>query len=170
MKFERYQPSFAYLERLGAVSPCYLAKDAVSPIVSMKKNSFKLYLNDVGLLSSFLPRHEREAVCLGIDRAINKDGLYENFVASMLKPQSISPFYYKSKSIGEIDFLVDTSYGLTAIEVKSGVDCAKHKALDNLLSKYPSVVLIVLSEANLHSDGSILYCPIYLAELIKNGW
>lgn len=170
MKFERYQPSFAYLERIGAVYPCYLAKDAVSPIVSIKKNSFKLYLNDVGLLSSFLPRHEREAVCLGIDRAINKDGLYENFVASMLKSQSISPFYYKSKSIGEIDFLVDTSYGLTAIEVKSGVEYAKHKALDNLLSKYPSVVPIVLSEANLHSDESILYCPIYLAELIKNGW
>lgn len=171
MKFDRYEHSFLWLAEAGVAYPCYIANEVRSPIaLSKEKNNFKLYLNDVGLLLTAFPRRDREAIMIGGDSSINKGGLYENFVASMLSARSIQPFYYKDKNIGEIDFLVDTSFGVTAIEVKSGADYAKHKALDNLMDKYPNVVPLVLSEANLHSDGSILYCPIYLAELIENGW
>ena len=90
-------------------------------------------------------------------------------------PQCLSPNRFRLsttrvRASGRSIFLVDTSFGVTAIEVKSGADYAKHKALDNLMGKYPNVVPLVLSEANLHNDGAIFYCPIYLAELIENGW
>lgn len=171
MKFDRYEHSFLFLAEAGVAYPCYIANEVRSPIaLSKEKNNFKLYLNDVGLLLTAFSRRDREAIMIGGDSSINKGGLYENFVASMLSARSIQPFYYKDKNIGEIDFLVDTSFGVTAIEVKSGTDYTKHKALDNLLAKYPNVTPIVLSEANLYSDGALLYCPIYMAELIENGW
>lgn len=125
MKFTRDESLFCYLDDIGAAYLCYQRKDATS----IKRNSFKLYLNDVGLLMSSFSRQQRERMALGIE-ANTLDGVYENFVASMLRSQSIKSSYYKQKDIGEVDFLVDTSWGLTAIEVQSGADYAKHKALD----------------------------------------
>ncbi len=122
MKFNRYEHSFLWLQEPGVAYPCFIVNEVRAPIaLSKEKNKFKLYMNDVGLLLISFSRRDRESIVLGTDSSINKGGIYENFVASMLESQSISPFYYKSKNIGKIDFLVDTSYGLTAIEGNRGL-------------------------------------------------
>ena len=56
------------------------------------------------------------------------------------------------------------------VEVKSGKDYRKHKALDHLLAleEYEIPGAVVLSPNNLEEEGKILYCPIYMASLLRN--
>jgi len=53
LKFDRYENSFLWLRDAGVTIPAYIASDCRAPLANSKeKNSFKLFLSDVGLLTS----------------------------------------------------------------------------------------------------------------------
>ena len=75
--------------------------------------------------------------------------------------------YSISASLGiDIDFF-DGNVGV--IEVKSGKDYKKHKALDNVLNSkdYHIRQAYVLCTGNIESDGYITYIPVYMTYLVK---
>lgn len=70
----------------------------------------------------------------------------------------------------EIDLLIEKDGKVLPIEVKSGKAYKAHTALNNLMddSNYHIEQTLVLSDANLSTDGRITYLPIYMASFIKN--
>ena len=63
--------------------------------------------------------------------------------------------------------LQDNSLGeVTLVEVKSGKDNKRHRAMDNLLSDsaYQIDNAIVLCNGNVEKVGNAQYLPIYVAE------
>jgi uncharacterized protein len=170
LKFDRYENSFLWLKDAGVAIPVYIASDCKSPLINSKeKNSFKLFLSDVGLLTSCYPASVREEI-LGKNatQIVNLGSLFENFIAEELLANGLTPYYYRSKTIGEIDFLVEKDGEILPLEIKSGTDYQKHKSLDNLLAATKLKEGLIFSPNNLSRNGKNLYLPIYMIELLKN--
>ncbi len=172
-RFSNYIEEFEYLINSGIS----IASNAISnpkyPLAeSQQKNLLKLYMNDVGMLSSQLYQYNVLPVLNDMD-SINLGSLYENAVAQELKAHYNKLFYYDNKQKGEVDFLVDDSRTMSVlpIEVKSGKDYTVHSALDNLMAvpDYHIVSSIVFSnEREIKTKGNINYFPIYYVMFMEN--
>ncbi len=169
LKFDRYENSFLWLKDAGVAYPVYIAKEVKSPLVISKdKNTFKLFLSDVGLLTSCYPFVVREDI-MNDTNNFNNGALFENFVAQELYANNITPYYYKSTKIGEIDFMVEYGNKIIPIEIKSGSDYKTHKSISNLINNYKDNIInpIVFSKSNLFVEDGIIYAPIYLVGFLK---
>ena len=172
-RFSNYIEEFEYLINSGIS----IASNAISnpkyPLAeSQQKNLLKLYMNDVGILSSQLYQYNVQPILNDI-ASINLGSVYESVVAQELKAHYNKLFYYDNKQKGEVDFLVDDSstMSILPIEVKSGKDYTVHSALDNLMavSDYHIVSSIVLSnEREIKTKGNIYYFPIDYIMFMEN--
>ncbi len=170
LKFDRYENSFLWLKDAGVAYPIYIANEAKSPLVISKdKNTFKMFLSDVGLLTSYYPFSVREDIMNESSSNYNNGALFENFVAQELCANNITPYYFKSTKVGEIDFVIEFENRITPLEIKSGSEYKTHKAIDNLINIYKNNISnpIVFSKSNIFIDGEILYAPIYLVGFLK---
>lgn len=172
-RFSNYIEEFEYLIYSGIS----IASNAISnpkyPLAeSQQKNLLKLYMNDVGMLSSQLYQYNVQPILNDIP-SVNLGSVYESAVAQELKAHYNKLFYYDNKQKGEVDFIVDDSRTMSVlpIEVKSGRDYTVHSALDNLMAvpDYNIVSSIVLSnEREIKSKGNINYYPIYYVMFMEN--
>ncbi len=172
-RFSNYTEEFEYLISSGITIASYAISNPKFPLAeSQQKNLLKLYMNDVGMLSSQLYQYNVQPVLNDIS-SINLGSVYESVVAQELKAHYNNLFYYDNKQKGEVDFLVDdiSTMSVLPIEVKSGKDYAVHSALDNLMSvpDYHIVSSIVLSnEREIKQKGKVLYLPIYHVMFLEN--
>ena len=172
-RFSNYVEEFEYLIHSGIA----IASNAISnpkyPLAeSQQKNLLKLYMNDVGMLSSRLYQYNVRPVLNDI-AGINLGSLYESAVAQELKAHYNKLFYYDNKQKGEVDFLVDDSSTMSVlpVEVKSGKDYMVHSALNNLMAvpDYHIALSIVFSnDREVRTKGNILYLPIYYVMFMEN--
>ena len=129
------------------------------------KNLLKLYLNDVGILTNILYRHNIRAVLDDI-KSINLGTVYESVVASELKAHGAHLFYYDNRSKGEVDYLIDDydSLSVVPIEVKSGKDYTVHSALNHFVANEDYAIqkgYVLSNERQVVQNGKIIYLPIY---------
>ena len=167
LKFERYENSFLWLKDAAVAIPIYIASQPKPPLVLSKAtNQFKLFMSDVGLLTSCYPDYVSKALLdMNPEYGINNGALFENFIAQELVASGITPYYFKSRNIGEIDFLIEYDNQIMPLEIKSGKSFRAHKALNNLLesSEYSIKKGYVLSPSNVERNGNVTYMPIYMA-------
>lgn len=172
LKFDRYENSFLWLKDAAVAIPIYIAKKPKAPLIlSKSKNQFKLFMSDVGLLTSSYPDYiSKELLNMNPEYEINNGALFENFIAQELVSMNIQPYYFKSKNIGEIDFLIEYDNQVIPLEIKSGKDYKIHKALDNLLNtrEYSIKKTYILSPSNIEIDDKNIYLPIYMTGLFNN--
>lgn len=138
---------------------------------SEHKNLLKLYLNDVGLLTSALYRNNVNAV-LNDEASVNLGSVYECAVAAELAAHDNPLFYYDNRSRGEVDFIMDdfNSLSVIPVEVKSGKDYKRHSAISRFVSTpdYNIQRGYVLSNNRLvETDDKIMYIPIYYAMFLS---
>lgn len=166
-RFLNYQDEFDYLINSGVALEVKAVSTPVFPLNEHSgKNLLKLYLNDVGILSSILYQNNIRAI-LDSENSINLGTLYEAVVAQELKAHGKQLFYYDNKSKGEVDFLVNDydSLSILPIEVKSGKDYSVHSALNSFLQNkdYNVSKAIVLSNERkvTTTPTGIIYLPVY---------
>lgn len=165
-RFSDYRDEFDYLIHAGIALEVKAISNPVFPLIeSSGKNLLKLYLNDVGILTDILYRHNIRAI-LDDNKSINLGTVYESVVASELKAHGFNLFYYDNRNKGEVDFLIDDYDDLSVvpIEVKSGKDYTVHSALNHFVSneEYGIKKGYVLSNAReVAKKGKITYLPIY---------
>lgn len=176
LKFDRYEESFLWLIDSGVSLTSYIANEIKSPLIlSKEKNNFKMFMSDVGLLSFHFSSYTKEIIYNGnLNNDINLGSLFENYVIEELTASSLTPYYYKGKEVGELDFIVELNNKILPIEVKSGKDYKKHSSLTKLLTNYDKYHInegYVLSTSNLEilnkDNYTIYYLPIYLTMFIK---
>jgi predicted AAA+ superfamily ATPase len=165
-RFSRYQEEFEYLISSGITLDVHTISNPHYPLKeSAQKNLLKLYLNDVGMLTSQL-YHQNIRPIFGDEKSINLGAVYENVVAQELKAHGHQLFYYDNRRKGEVDFLIDDyqSLSILPVEVKSGKDYTVHSALNNLLSipDYHVLSGLVLSNnREVKNTGKVTYVPVY---------
>ena len=168
-----YSNEFDYLISAGiALEVKAISKPSYPLIENSGKNLLKLYLNDVGLLSSIFYRNNIKAVMEDI-KSINLGSVYETVVAQELKAHGYNLYYYDNKKNGEVDYLIDDADNLSIIpiEVKSGKDYTIHSALDKFIAndEYSIKKAYVLSnEQKVYKENGITYIPIYYIMFFQN--
>lgn len=170
-RFSRYNEEFEYLIYSGITVSVHAISNPHYPLTeSVQKNLLKLYLNDVGILTSQLYHYNIRPVMENI-RSINLGSVYESVVAQELEAHGRQTFYYDNRKNGEVDFLIDDydSLSILPIEVKSGKDYVVHSALDKLMQvpDYHIKRGIVLSnEREVREKDGVVYMPIYYVMFI----
>lgn len=169
-KFSRYRNSFLWLKNAGVALPVYNVKEPKYPLkLSEQRNLFKLFQNDVGLLSCQYSDGLQLKILRG-ETALNFGGIFENAAAQELSAHGFSPSYYTDKKLGELDFVITHKEGILPIEIKSGKDYLRHSALDNVL-KVPNFGIkeaAVFCNDNISVEGPVTYFPIYMLMFLKN--
>lgn len=167
--FDRLEDGFLWLKEAGVAIPAYNLDEPRTPLeLARKRNTFKFFANDVGLLASMY-MNGIQLRLLNNDVDMNIGAIYENVVAQELKAHGFSPSYFNSKKQGELDFVIENDGHALPIEVKSGKDYKRHSALDNVLkdSNYNIPLAYVLCNDNVAVEGKIIYLPIYMTMFIK---
>ena len=171
--FNDYNDEFEYLISAGIALNVQAISNPSFPLVqSSSKNLLKLYLNDVGILTSILYGNNIRAV-LDDERSINLGSVYETVVASELIAHRYKLFYYDNRDKGEVDYLIDDygSLSVVPVEVKSGKDYTVHSALSNFTKNeaYNLKKAYVLSnEREIIKKDKIIYMPVYYVMFFEN--
>jgi len=168
LRFDRYENSFNWLIDAGVSLPVYNATEFKIPLEASKKsNLFKLFLSDVGMLTT---AYGSATILRLLDKGkdINCGAMFENAIAQELRAHGFKSYYFNNKKHGEVDFLVEHNNELLPIEVKSGKDYQKHSALSYLMSTHQFKKAIVLSNFNISEKDKIVYLPIYMIMFIIN--
>lgn len=169
LKMDRYENSFNWLIDAGVALPVYNTTEPVIPLeINKKSNIFKLFLSDVGLLTT-LYGTATVLKLLSKEKDINYGAVFENFVAEELRAHGYKEYFYNSKKYGELDFVIEHMGQVLPIEVKSGKDYKVHSALNNIVSleTYKINNAIVLSNYNVSVKDNITYYPIYMTMFIN---
>ena len=163
-RFATYENSFLWLRDAGVALPTYNIEEPKLPLLLAKtRNLFKLFQSDVGLLvSQFAGGIQLQL--LDDSQSINFGSIYENVVAQELRAHSFDLYYYNSKKMGELDFVVEYQGNVLPIEVKSGKDYERHNALSNVMAsaEYAIPEALVLCNGNVKVVDKVIYVPIYM--------
>ena len=160
-----YYMSLEWLISSNLVIPSYFVNKFEIPLKGyMDSDSFKLYLSDVGLLSSILNIPYNKLV-LG-DKMEYLGTIAENYVANELKSNGFDLYYYSLSRILEIDFLIESNEGVIPIEVKAS-DNVKSKSLNYYMEKYKAKYAIRISTKNFGFDNNLKSVPLYATFAIK---
>lgn len=164
-RISRYENDFLWLADANVALPVYNVKEPRYPLqLSMSATQFKLFFSDVGLLTYACGMDVVRDI-LSDRPDINFGAIYENVVAQELRAHGFKGYYFKNRKLGELDFVIEWPSGqVLPIEVKSGKDYRRHRALDNVLStpNYGITKALVLYEGNVAVEGPVLYCPTYM--------
>ena len=169
MQYSRSEESFVWLANAGVALPVYnVAAPAIPLLLNEKSSLFKLFLSDVGMLTTMYGRATKMQL-LSENRDINNGALYENAVAQELRAHGFKLYYYNSKKFGELDFVIEYKGRVLPIEVKSGKNYRRHSALSNVMeiSNYSIDEAFVLSNFNVEVVDNIVYYPIYMLMFIE---
>lgn len=160
----RYENSFAWLADAGVTLPCYNVTEPQPPLqLNEKHNLFKLFMGDTGLLCAACMENIQFDILQGnVD--INMGSILENVMAQEIKSKGFHLYYYGSKKIGELDFVIQNGMKTDLIEIKSGNDYKKHNALNKAMkvenwsfgNKY------VFCKENVEKENEIVYMPWYM--------
>ena len=137
-------------------------------LINTKSNLFKLFLSDIGMLTSLYGKTTQMAI-MNDDLSLNCGAIYENVVAQELNSHGFKGYYFNSHKQGELDFVVEYKDFVCPIEVKSGKDYTKHSALNNVLNNkdYGIKNAFVFSNFNVEVKENVIYYPIYFIMFLE---
>ena len=156
-----YGASIDWLIQADIALECRKIDHAMIPIaVYEDPSSFKLYQNDVGLLTarSGIPQQ----TVLSGQSSLFMDGLAENYIAQALKANGYTLYYWNSEFTAEIDFILQSGDDIIGIEVKKGIK-ERSKSLSVFTRSYPTAYNIRFAEKNFGYDSGFRAIPHYAA-------
>jgi predicted AAA+ superfamily ATPase len=162
----KYEQATMWLSEAGIAYHCFNVTALELPLAfSEKRNLYKLYLLDTGLLCAMTMDGIQNAVLSG-DIRINEGAIAENAIAAVLVKRGFPLYYYDKKSRMELDFVYKEDGLLSIIEVKSGNEYHRHAALDNAIADHPGKLgrRIVFCKGNVElTKDEIIYLPLYMS-------
>ncbi len=166
------EDALAWLVNSGIVLKLDLVSAPELPLSGMADATyFKVYLSDVGLLRKKANVNYR-TILEGNDAFIHfKGALAENYIFVQLKCMGITPYFWRTKTDAEIDFITDYEGELIPIEVKSA-DNTRAKSLHSFCNKYHPKIAFKSSLKNVGDtmDGGchVWRLPLYAFYRLKD--
>ena len=155
--------SINWLVNAGIVNKCTKTKIGIPLKMFEELDSFKLYMNDIGLLtnlSNFPIYLIKNHVAANIDMI---GMLTENYVSSTLKFNNLNLNYWQNDNTSEVDFILQSTKGqIIPVEVKANIH-AKSRSLNNYMQEYKPSYAIRLSLKNFGFENNIKSVPLYAA-------
>ena len=170
LRYDRISDSFVWLWKSGVALGVFNTTEPTIPLMLNEKSAlFKLFISDVGLLTTIYGKSCKLKI-VNKEGDINKGAVFENVVAQELHAHGYPLYYYNSKKLGEIDFIVEQNGKSLPIEVKSGKAYNKHSALNNLLDvkEYGIEGAFIFTNDNVKIEGKFNYLPIYMVMFLRD--
>lgn len=157
---KEYENSLTFLHNNGFIYKCYKLNDVKSPLSNYKdKDSFKVYMNDTGLLFKKMKINNT----IFNESELAKFILYENSVAISLIDNGYTLMYYQSEGKAFVDFVIQTRTGnIIPIELVP-FNKTKSKALSVFMNKYNIKDAIRITQDNFCIKNGVRYIPVYAA-------
>ena len=160
-----YENALNWLKNANLIEKVLKITKPSLPIKSYEDlSSFKIYMNDVGLLR----KHSNLSTSAFIEEnrlfTEFKGSLTENFVLeSLTRILEVKPYYWANNSY-EVDFVIQLENEIYPVEVKAGINI-QAASIKQYLSDYKETKFgIRFSLKNLSFDGKILNVPLYLID------
>jgi predicted AAA+ superfamily ATPase len=151
-----------WLQSAGLIHRIPICRKLRTPLAPYaEKNSFMLYLFDIGILGAML--HLAPAVIYKYDFGQFKGFLAENAVLVEMISAGINPVYTWRGVTSEIEFLVEDQDQFIPVEVKAGIN-TKAKSLRVFRETYhPERELLFSGKGTNQQDHALIHAPVYLA-------
>ena len=162
----RYENCLNWLVDAGMIKMCVNVSTPQFPLVAYEKpDQFKVYVTDIGLLTSLYGSETQTALLKDTLTGPAKGGIYENLVFDMLIKRGLFLNYYKNdKNTQEIEFLYSKDGNVIPVEVKSKNGATL--SLNNFIEEYEPPCAYKLISGNLGVSGCKVTVPLYMAMFI----
>ena len=129
-------------------------------------SSFKIYMNDVGLLRNMANLDSR--IVIQGDKLFEefKGAFTENYVLNMLNSTLDKVPNYFTFDRHEIDFIIQYQNRIIPIEVKANKS-TNNISLTRYNEKYNNDLSIRFSMNNLTKDGNLINVPLFMIEYLE---
>lgn len=165
-KAREYEGALNWLNDANLITKVYnVSKPSVPLKVYVDLDSFKIYMNNIGLLRRM--SNLDSSIILEENKLFEefKGAFSENYALNMLTYINDERPYYFTFSRNEIDFVIQYKNKVIPIEVKSN---RNHISLTKYNEKYKPSIQIRLSLDNLDKSDNIINIPLYCLEYINN--
>lgn len=158
----RYENCLNWLVDAGMVKMCVNVSTPQFPLVAYEKpDQFKVYVTDIGLLTSLYGFETQVALLKDTLTGPAKGGIYENLVFDMLIKRGFSLNYFKNdKNTQEIEFLFAKDGSVIPVEVKSKNGATV--SLNNFIIDYAPPYAYKLVSGNLGVSDTKITVPLYM--------
>ena len=162
-----YEGAVNWLKDANVVNKIYNVTKPNIPLISYNDlSSFKMYLNDVGLLRRKTDLDSKVIVEGNKLFQEFKGALTENYVLQTLIAIGLNPYYYTFDNRYEIDFIIQYKNEIIPIEVKSGEN-VNNTSLKIYNEVNKPKIRIRFSMKNLNKDDNLINIPLFMVEYIK---
>ncbi len=166
---DRYRENLLWIREAGYGNFCFALTQPTLPLAGqVKRDSFKIYMSDTGMLLHMYGDKAKAAAFEG-DLSYNMGAVAENIVADGLVKCGYEPMYYrKDKGEGrmELDFVEEFWDGVAAIEVKSGRSRIA-PSISKVSDFYYIARRIVLEHGNIRVDEhGIEHYPLFASAFV----
>ena len=161
-----YESALNWLNDANLICKCYSVNKCAFPLKAYTNlSSFKIYMNDVGLLRKMA--NLDSSIILDGNKLFEefKGAFTENYVANTLNYLFDSAPYYYTFDRNEIDFVLQIKNEIIPIEVKSDKS-TNNSSLTKYNLKNINNYSYRFSLNNLTKDEKIINIPLYLIEYI----
>ena len=162
-----YENAITWLEDAGLILRTFLLSTAKKPLQGyVNRNSFKVYMLDVGLLGA-MANMSVDIFAQGNKLFTEYKGAFvENYVAQQLAAMKRPLYYWRSGGAAELDFIIETADDILPLEVKAGIN-SKSKSLHSYHNRFHPPVLLRSTLLNLKQDGDIINIPLYALNYLE---
>lgn len=162
-----YEGALNWLKDANIVNKVYNVTKPSMPLISYNDlSSFKIYLNDVGLLRR-MTNLDSKVVVEG-NRLFEefKGALTENYVLQTLIAKEFNPYYFTFDNRYEIDYILQHKNEIIPVEVKSSENI-NNTSLKVYNEKYNPKTRIRFSMRNLNKDDNLINIPLFMVEYVN---
>lgn len=160
-----YESAIDWLVSSNLVYQCILVNKIEAPLKAFEQlDHFKLYVNDVGILTALL--EIKFSDILLNNNFMFKGAIAENYVAQAFATNGITLNYWKSKNNAEIDFMLYNDDGIIPVEVKADEN-TRAKSFNLYMEKYKPKYGIKISAKNFGYSNNIKSIPLYAVFCIE---
>lgn len=160
---KEFETAIEWLNDCGLIHKLHRTTHPALPLKSvLDLKCFKIYMNDVGLLSCLSGLHP-EILLHGNDLFVElKGALTEQYVMQELKciTDFQTGYYTNGRSTAEIDFLIDTGTSVLPLEVKASTNL-KAKSLKTYIESFAPNRAIRCSMADYEQEHILLNLPLF---------
>lgn len=159
----RYENCLNWLADAGMIGMCFNVSTPQFPLVAYEKpDQFKVYVTDIGLLTSLYGYETQAALVMDTLKGPAKGGIYENLVYDILVKRGFSLNYYRNdRNTQEIEFLYGKDGSVVPVEVKSRNGATL--SLNQFIEEYAPSCAYKLVSGNVGVYGTKFTLPLYMA-------
>jgi len=155
-----YEVALQWLLDCGLLYKVKQVSKPFTPLVSYETTFFKIFIHDIGLLSTKTELDVK--TLLDGDRVFQefKGALTEQYVLQEMTANGITPFYWSSNGTAEVDFVFKYESDILPLEVKAEENL-QSKSLKVYSEKFNPAVCLRTSMRDYRRESWLINIPLY---------